>query len=429
MTSNNAWRDDFDRLMSQWMAADARVHEPEHLLDAVLEQTRATRRIPSWLLPERWIPVQLTMPLRAAPRLAPVLLVIALVLAAIVAIAVVGSQQQRLPDPFGLAANGRVAYLSDGQIYAANPDGSNPIQLTFGDRSAATPMWSRDGTKFAYELISSKPGTDNSNGTGDIVVANADGSNPITIDRDVMDASPTGWSPDGRWLVYSKTVGPHNDQIFIAAADGSSPPVRIGNPETVNWSPIFSPDGTKILYFSGWDGNGIGVMNPDGSDWRILNTTPFASIDSATWHPDGNRIVVSAATGPDTNDLWILYADGSPEQRLATPGRADVGPSWSPAGDRLVYLVSGDDGSFLLHVADADGANDRVLPGAYSHINPTWSPDGTRIAVLNDLGSGVRLTLIDPDGKAAPIVIEGVTPAGSVAAIHGSPTAWQRIAP
>jgi hypothetical protein len=70
-----------------------------------------------------------------------------------------------------------------------------------------------------------------------------------------------------------------------------------------------------------------------------------------------------------------------------------------------------------------------VLPGAYSHVNPTWSPDGTRIAVLNDLGSVVRLTLIDPDGEAAPIVIEGVIPAESVAAVHGSPTAWQRIAP
>ena len=428
MTTKRMSEPDFDRLLIAWFDADAQVREPEELIDSTLARTRRARRRPAWLLPEWWIPMQLTMPLRALPRLAPILLLIALLLAAIVAIVVVGSRP-RVPDPFGLAANGRVAYLSDGQIYAANPDGSDPIQLTFGDRPAATPMWSRDGTKFAYELISSKPGTDNPNGSGDIFVANADGSNPIMIDRDIKDASPTGWSPDGRWLVYSKTVGPHNDQIFIAAADGSSPPVRIGNPVTVNWSPIFSPDGTKILYFSGWDGNGIGVMNPDGSDWRILNTTPFASIDSATWHPDGNRIVVSAATGPDPNDLWILYADGSPEQRLATPGRADVGPSWSPAGDRLVYLVSGDDGSFLLHVADADGANERVLPGAYSHINPTWSPDGTRIAVLNDLDSGVRLTLIDPDGKAAPIVIEGVTPAGSVDAIHGSPTAWQRRAP
>ena len=55
------------------------------------------------------------------------------------------------------------------------------------------------------------------------------------------------------------------DQVFIAAADGSSPPVRIGNPETVNWAPIFSPDGSKIMYFEGQEGEHIAVMNPDGS--------------------------------------------------------------------------------------------------------------------------------------------------------------------
>jgi hypothetical protein len=79
-------------------------------------------------------------------------------------------------------------------------------------------------------------------------------------------------------------------------------------------------------------------------------------------------------------------------------------------------------------VADADGANERLLPGIYSHINPSWSPDATRIAAVNDLGSVVRLTLLDPDGKAEAILIEGVPPAQPVAE-PVSPTAWQRVAP
>jgi dipeptidyl aminopeptidase/acylaminoacyl peptidase len=424
MTSRNASRDDFDRLMRQWLDADARVGEPDHLLEQVLTQTRRSRRFPRWVLPEWWLPMQLTMPMRAVPRLAPLLLLIALLLAATIAIVWIGSRP-RLPDPFGPAANGQVAYLSNGQIFAANPDGSSPIQLTVGDGSASSPVWSRDGTKLAFRLTG--PTSDPSNmSDSDLVVVNADGTNPITIDGG-QDISPPNWSPDGQWLVYSRMVGPRNDQAFMAAADGSSPPARIGNPETVNWSPIFSPDGTKILYFSGWDGDGIGVMNPDGSDWHILNTTPFEGIDSATWHPDGNRIVVSAHTG-EGMDLWILYVDDSAEQHLGLPGRDEAGPSWSPAGDRLAYLTSGDGESFLLHVADADGANERPLPGTYSHINPSWSPDGTRIGVVNDFGSVVRLTLLDPDGRAEAIVIEGDLPAEPVAE-RVSPTAWQRVAP
>ena len=264
MTTKRMSEPDFDTLLTAWFEADARVREPETLVDDALVRVQRSRRLPSWLLPEWWIPMQLSTQARAVPRLATMLLVVLLLVAALVAIAVVGSTP-RLPNPFGLAANGRVAYLANGQIYASNPDGSNPIPLTSGIRSAATPVWSRDGTKFAYKLISPKPGTADSTKYGDIVVADADGSNLITIDRETEDPSPPVWSPDGRWLVYSKVTGT-GDQIFIAAADGSSLPVRIGDHATVNWAPIFSPDGSKVMYFVGYSGNGIGVMNTDGSD-------------------------------------------------------------------------------------------------------------------------------------------------------------------
>ena len=423
MTSQNAQRDDFDRLMRQWMDADARVREPEHLLESVLDQTRVARRIPRWLLPERWIPMQLTMPLRAAPRLAPVLLLIALVLALIVGIAVVGSQP-RLPDPFGLAANGRVAYVSNGQIYASNPDGSNPTALTFGTRMASTPAWSRDGTKVAYKLIGERSPAKDPTLFGDLVVVNADGSNPITIERDAKGMSPPAWSPDGRWIMYSYLVG-DVDQIFIAAADGSSPPRRVGDPDTINWAPLFSPDGTRILYFV--DKDRVKVMNTDGSDDRTLNSSAFSEVHSATWHPDGQQVVVSAGT-TGMFDLWILSIDG-PERHLGVPDRAEVGPSWSPDGSRLVYLTTTEGTSYTLMLADPDGTNERALPGVFSDFNPSWSPDGSRVAVVNDLGSVARVVLVDPDGVAEAIQIDTTLPAEGVIADRAVPVMWQRIAP
>ena len=424
MTTKRMSEPDFDSLLAAWFEADARVREPETLTDDALTRVDRTRRLPAWLLPEWWIPMQLSMPLRAVPRLATMLLVVVLLVAALVAIAIVGSTP-RLPNPFGPAANGRVAYLSNGQIYAANPDGSNPIPLTSDARSARTPEWSRDGTSFAFSLISPKPGTNSPTHYGDIVVANADGSNLITIDRDTVDPSPTVWSPDGRWLVYSKIVGA-GDQIFIAASDGSSPPTRIGSPDTINWSPLFSPDGTKILYFLG--DSHVAVMDRDGSNARQLNTTAFTGVQSLVWHPDGNHVVVSAATSEAT-DLWFLYLDGTPERQMSLPGRAEVGPSWSPDGNRLVYLISTDPQGFTPVVADADGTKQRTLGGTYSEINPAWSPDGRLIAVVNELGPTGFVDLIDPDGEREPIRIASVAPADPGTSDRSAPVRWQRLAP
>jgi Tol biopolymer transport system component len=416
---------DFDRLLTAWFDADAQVREPEGLIDSTLARTGHARRRPAWLLPEWWIPMQLTMPLRAVPRLAPMLLLIALLLAAIVAIVMVGSRP-RLPSPFGLAANGRVAYLSNGQILTANPDGSNPVQLTFGTRAAATPVWSRDGTRIAYKLISPASTLSDPTLFGDLVVVNADGSNPITIEREAKGMSPATWSPDGRWVLYSLVAG-SVDQIFVAAADGSAPPMRVGDPDAVNWAPLFSPDGTKIAYFV--DSRGVEVMNRDGSDRRMLNSSAFTEIYSGEWNPNGTGYVVSAAT-TEASDLWFLSLDG-PERQLRAPDRAELGPTWSPDGTRLAYLTTANGQFTKLAVADATGANERMLPGTYSMINPTWSPDGSRIAVVSDFGSGSvpRVTLLDPDGVAEAVVIEGVLPAASSVAARSDGVTWQRIAP
>ena len=52
---------DFDRLLTAWFDADARVREPDDLLDRTSRRTARTRPRPAWRLPERWIPMELTM--------------------------------------------------------------------------------------------------------------------------------------------------------------------------------------------------------------------------------------------------------------------------------------------------------------------------------------------------------------------------------
>ena len=114
---------------------------------------------------------------------------------------------------------------------------------------------------------------------------------------------------------------------------------------------------------------------------------------------------------------------------MVVADRAEVGPSWSPDGTHLAYLTSLDGLSFTLFVADADGRNERPLPGVFGDINPSWSPDGRLIAVVNVVGSLAGVTLVDPDGVGAPVRVEIVLPPASIVADRATPVSWQRLAP
>ena len=106
-------RDAFDRRLSAWFAADAVSREPEHLLGSVLARTARTRRRPAWLIPERWIPMSAitsrTAPATRVPWRVIVPVALLIVALAVGALLVAGSQQRRLPAPFGRAANGLIA--------------------------------------------------------------------------------------------------------------------------------------------------------------------------------------------------------------------------------------------------------------------------------------------------------------------------------
>src|SRR3954451_17315138 len=146
--------DAFEDLMASWLHARADGTGEEAVLDAALARTARRRPRPGWSLPERWIPTELTTRLRPTPRPYAFLAIVALlVLAVAVALLVAGSSRHVAP-PFGLAANGKMAFVQAGQIYTSESAGTMPRAVTTGPATYDRPIFSRDGTRMAFQHFS-----------------------------------------------------------------------------------------------------------------------------------------------------------------------------------------------------------------------------------------------------------------------------------
>jgi Tol biopolymer transport system component len=83
-------------------------------------------------------------------------------------------------------------------------------------------------------------------------------------------------SPNGRKMVFDRTVDMGNQMIFISRIDGTHAK-RLTSPSVPSANPRFSPSGKKIVFSSARDAGGnfeVFVMRADGSrQHRLMPTT------------------------------------------------------------------------------------------------------------------------------------------------------------
>ncbi|MCP4724396.1 MAG: DUF5050 domain-containing protein [bacterium] len=247
----------------------------------------------------------------------------------------------------------KVLFNAEGDLWVVGIDGTNLTRLTdTPDNATIYQRWSPDGTKIVYTML----GTIGEY-SYDIFVMNADGTNKTNITtNDHPDFRPI-WSNDGTKIIYHTDI--FNDEeggwdLCMVNSDGTG--YRIiyeGTLEDMahghsDWCSSYD----KFLFTAGsLQEDGIYEYNMVTESYNLI--IEYAS--GGIYSPDGSKIVYFSDQSC-RKEIWVADSDGM-NRLLLTENMGDVRrPIWSLDGDKITFS-SNKDGNFDLYMINPDGTD------------------------------------------------------------------------
>ena len=181
-------------------------------------------------------------------------------------------------------------------------DGRNQQRVTEMEENGSRYAWSPNGQRFLY-ISGRVTGEDRR-----LFVVNRDGTgktNPTTlsIDRDTLPQ----WSPDGRYIAFTRSLGNSTAELYIVSVDGST--VRqLTDRGAAIWYHYWSPDSRSIVYMPYENLTGhLYVVDIETGNTNAITDTARKQINSnPLWSPNDTSI---AYTGGGS--IFTVKPDGS----------------------------------------------------------------------------------------------------------------------
>lgn len=203
-----------------------------------------------------------------------------------------------------------------------------------------------------------------------ILVAGADGANPISISVPPGISASPSLARDGKKLAFLHS--PHDDGRYDIWVSSTTVPNAEQVTSTRNVSDVaWSPKGDRLAYIQNWSEETLegqlSMIDADGDDARTL-----VDGDSPDWSPDGKKLVYV-----HDGSIWTIDADGTEAHRLIRDGHS---PAWSRDGQMIAFLRTEKCGRNIcperLYLAFANGTEPHEVGPVYpGDRRVVWLPD------------------------------------------------------
>ena len=320
----------------------------------------------------------------------------------------VGDETSNENEPTWSPDGNWIVFVSDragsATLWIVNVRGGDPRPLTGGLTTDLHPQWSPDGQQILFvsdrngrwnvwtmspwdgkdsstRITTNEDGVFNSracwspDGSEIAFVRNTSHGKDIwTLKMDDLSRRPLttfegdewdpSWSPNGKWLAFSRGIVGRKSSLWLTPVSGSGPSRELTDDEIDGYLPVWSPDGEWIL-FSSWRGNGWYAWLVPAMGGTPKPLTSGRKLEEPTaWSPDGEKFAFARRSGrDDPSDIWI--ADVS--DRIVFKGTITDATTSLPWSGATVRVRDGAQSTVFRTSAYADGSfRTWLAPGEYT---------------------------------------------------------------